>query len=44
MTRTIKIMELSECPPEAVTDYERGEENLYLRGLSGDWYLYKLES
>ena len=30
------------APPEPVTDYTAGSENLYLRGLSGRWYFYKI--
>lgn len=37
----IVSMELGVCPPEPVTDYTKGEENIALRGLSGVWYSYK---
>lgn len=40
--RKLKILEPTQCPPEPVTDYDKGEENLYLRGLSGVWYMYKI--
>lgn len=39
--KQIITMELNQCPPEPVTDYTKGEENLCLRGLSGVWYSYK---
>ena len=36
-----RMMEVNECPPEPVTEYTAGDENLSMRGLSGTWYSYK---
>jgi hypothetical protein len=43
MMNIAKYLESNEAPKEPVTDYLCGEENLYVRGLSGQWYFWKLD-